>query len=328
MKNKQALVKLAQLQLAINHVLRSRQMTKQAFWPFSSKPKYKFQTDPNWQDNPEAVKELFQMAEGELDQWKTGPARKFLGKLRKDNYDTEYALANKFGLRPPGEYTNGSINGLSEFLPKDTPLTDTDKETIKAFIAANNDKKSREGRAMFNWGPERINYYLNKGVSGLPDLASNVGLEPEYMDFEKPFIEPSDEDKDWESKRLAVNDLINKYEKEYAGLPDNENKLVEQYANLFNKYLNSQVDKHSDSEGYWNDDVWDDFNYEPDEVRETWKETPGVDGKNALRKYLQRIRTEDKLNPEWFDISQIMRKDPSYSEIKDKLLALGKKYNL
>ena len=52
--NKQALVKLATLKLAINHVLRQR-MIKRAFWPFSSKIDY---SKPGWEDNPRALKEV------------------------------------------------------------------------------------------------------------------------------------------------------------------------------------------------------------------------------------------------------------------------------
>ena len=331
MKNKQALIKLAQIKLAINYVLRNRQMTKQAFWTFSPKPKYSFEKDPDWQNNEEAVKDLFKMVEDEWDQWKMGPGRKFLGKYRKTNPDIEYALANKFGLRPPEEYRNsvyGSGDGLSEFVPGDVPLTDKDKEAIKSFIAANNDKHTREGWSVFNWGPERTNYYLNRGVKGLSDLASNVNLEPEFL------LSPgaSPENEDWDSKRIAVRNLLDKYKKQYAGLPAKENNILKQYADLYNKYLDSEVAKYTGSDGYWTDEfdeAWDDFNYEPEEVRESWRKDPGNDGKVALQNYLRDIRSEDA--PDWeyaLDILKRMRKDPSYEGIKQKMLELGKKYNL
>ena len=55
--NKQLMIKIAQINKAARHVLRNRQMTKAALWPFSKpKPKYRFETDPNWQDDPEALR--------------------------------------------------------------------------------------------------------------------------------------------------------------------------------------------------------------------------------------------------------------------------------
>ena len=119
--------------------------------------------------------------------------------------------------------------------------------------------------------------------------------------------------------------LIGAYREKSNRLPKNELNTVLDYAALNNKYVDQDTTLDS---------------FDKDFYRILRKDvTDG--GKDTLRELLWDINSENDDNPGTLLRNGYMntetgipaymtalRKDPSYSEIKDKLLALGKKYNL
>ena len=314
---KSLLVKLAQLQLAINHVLRNRQMTKQAFWPFSSKPKYKFQTDPYWQTDPEAVNEFLQQESADLDKYindayiehkwfpKKGPALK----LHEKNPDLKYLLANKYNIDLNNYNGNdyAEHNPLLDVFPKDyVPLKDDEQKLLQDYIDSRNSVEKELGSASEAIGPEQAKYYLNKGVRGLADIDDWLYLINSRGDRgEEAFTTPA-----FYKKQNAVQNLIEQYREKYNRLPSDALKILQEFANLNNKYVDADTNANS---------------YEKDVNRLSMKDIQDG-GKDSLRDMLLWLRFTNDYDA--LDYEKAMRRDPAYEEIKKKLFELGKKYNV
>lgn len=221
MMNKQALIKLATLRLAINHVLRQR-MVKNAFWPFSKK-KYDFTkadilrdaaaakallNSYNQQDwdsayssfyssNPDIVKqEYFPKIKGKH-------AAESQKEMLKEYLMYKHNIKHPYWDDPdsfldgvPGlEYSDISSSAANKRVHE--PLSDKEKELMLQYMNA-----SRE------YSPFEKELYLRQGINGLKRLAESTDWGKSYYPGGKPFY---------------LEDLA--YD---AGLPDEEVPDIEQ----------------------------------------------------------------------------------------------------
>lgn len=309
------IIKLATLRLAINHVLRNRQMTKAAFWPFSKpKPKYRFETDPNWQDDPEAVDEFLRQGDADLTtfvqdnmdgKWfpRKGPALK----LREKNPDLEYMLANKYNL-DLNNYTGEpfDLSGLGAVLPKkNIPLKPKEQQMLQDYIKARNVLEKEYGPAGEVIGPEQEKYYLNRGLRGLADIDDMINGYYSMDRGDDAFVGD-----DFYEKEKAIQNLVEKYREKFNRLPPDAIKVLRDFADLNNRYLDA--DPKADS-------------FVKDVNRLSTKDIQ-EGGKDSLRDILLWLRFSNDYDA--LDYEKAMRRDPSYEGIKQKLFELGKKYNV
>lgn len=330
MKNKQVLIKLATLRLAINHVLRQR-MVKQAFWPFSSKPKYRFQTDPDWQDDPEAVKEFLQQENSDMDRYmdeayfrhKWFPTKGPALKLQEKNPDLKFLLANKHNIDLNTYSGDDRLdhNNLLDVFPKEyVPLKKNEQQMLQDYITARNSVENELGPAGEALGPEQAKYYLNKGVRGLADIDDWLYLINARGDRgEEAFAT-----EDFYNKEDAVRNLIERYREKFTRLPSSELKTLLDYAALNNKYLDADTTANVFDKDFFRILKKDVTEGGKDTLRDLLATVRADDPKDSVKNFLYSAWYDDNLLP----YEQAMRKDPSYEGIKQKMLELGKKYNL
>ena len=225
--NKQAaLKKLSQVRLAINHALHQRGLTKQAFWPFSSRQKFQFETDPNWKENKKAVEEFLKQMNSDTHDYIMDVAdRKWFprkGPAYKQNYsnpDLKFDLANRHNIDLE-ESVYGREPGIERYLPVGViPYSKKEQKTIQDFINARNILEREFGRAGDPWGPAKTQYILNKGINSLGILDDTIASDSDYAEIrgDEAFAT-----KDYKNKVKAVKNLIRNKVKQYGGSVDRD----------------------------------------------------------------------------------------------------------